>query len=217
MAGLRRSTVLALVVLTSAVGAPRAWAQTNEPPAMSPEDAMARAHSHFEAAKGLYEVGNYSEALREFAAGYHLAPRPGFLLNLANCYMKLRDYPKAREMYERFLHDAPPGDPQRPESEEMIRDIDRKIAAQQQQPTSGPEGTRSGETPQPILTPAPTSVVASAPPKKPWIKRNWWIIPVGVVVVGGAIAVGVYYGTRPADPCAGASIACLPLSGPVAQ
>jgi hypothetical protein len=53
----------------------------------------------------------------------------------------------------------------------------------------------------------------TAPPRKSWVKRNWWVFPVaGAVVVGVAVGVGVYYGTRAPDPCAGASLSCWDLS-----
>jgi len=59
---------------------------------------------------------------------------------------------------------------------------------------------------------ATTTLTQTAPPRKSWIKRNWWIIPVGAVVVGVAVGLGVYYGTRAPDPCSGANLTCWDLS-----
>src|SRR3954467_11063977 len=96
---------LALVVMVLAC-AGHAQAQTDDP--------VASARTHFEAGRALYQLGNYNDALREFAAGYELAPRPQFLLNLGQCYRELDDLQHAREMYQRYLHDAPPTDAERP-------------------------------------------------------------------------------------------------------
>jgi hypothetical protein len=198
-----RHTVLVMMVLVCAA-----------PAQAQSEDPVARARTHFEAGRALYQLGNYNEALREFAAGYQLAPRPQFLLNLGQCYRKLDDLANARLMYQRYLKDAPATDPERPQAEQILAEIDKQIADRQ-----------AASAPPPVATPPPstspsssaaattTTLTGSAPPpRKPWIKRNWWIIPVGAVVVGAAVGLGVYYGTRAPDPCAGANLTCWDLS-----
>ena len=180
------------------------------PAQAQPEDPIARARTHFEAGRALYQLGNYNEALREFAAGYQLAPRPQFLLNLGQCYRKLDDLANARAMYERYLKDAPASDPERPQAQQILAEIDKQIAESK----TAPEPPPTVMTP-PSLTPAPASstlTTTAPPPHKSWIKRNWWVIPVGAVVVGVAVGVGVYYGTRSPDPCAGANLTCWDLS-----
>ena len=173
-----------------------------------PDDDVARARTHFEAARALYQLGNYNEALREFAAGYQLAPRPQFLLNLGQCYRKLDDLQNARAMYQRYLHDAPSTDPERPQAQQILAEIDRQIADRQ---AAAPPPT-APPTAQSEPAAATTTLTATAPPRKSWIKRNWWIIPVGVVVVGAGVGLGVYYGTRAPDPCRGANLTCWDLS-----
>ncbi len=171
------------------------------------DDPVTRARTHFEAGRALYQLGNYNEALREFAAGYQLAPRPQFLLNLGQCYRKLDDLTNARSMYMRYLHDAPPTDPERPQAEQILAEIDKQIAEQHTK-TAPPV-----VAPTVVATPAAATLTQTAPPpRKSWIKRNWWIIPVGVVVVGVGVGLGVYYGTRTPDPCSGASLTCWDLS-----
>lgn len=174
------------------------------------DDQVARARTHFEAGRALYQLGNYTEALREFAAGYQLAPRPQFLLNLGQCYRKLDDLGRAREMYQRYLHDAPASDPERPQAQQLLGEIDQQIAehkaASAPPPSTGPP---------PVVVAAPASLAltqAAPPPRKSWIKRNWWIIPVGAALVGVGVGLGVYYGTRTPDPCSGANLACWDLS-----
>jgi hypothetical protein len=118
-------------------------------------------------------------------------------------------------MYQRWLNDAPENDPERKQAEDILREIERKLAAPPPDApatASGPEGTRTGETPPPLITPAPTTLHAEAPARRPWLKRNWWLIPVSLVVAGAAVGVGVYFGTRN-DPCAGNNvIACFPVT-----
>ena len=204
MARLRQ---LALIVTVLAC-ALHAQAQSDDP--------VARARTHFEAGRALYQLGNYNEALREFAAGYQLAARPQFLLNLGQCYRKLEDLPNARAMYQRYLHDAPATDAERPQAQQILAEIDKQIADQQAAAAPPPV------TPLPstaTAVPPSTSDAATAtltqkapPPRKSWIKRNWWIIPVGAVVVGVGVGLGVYYGTRAPDPCSGANLTCWDLS-----
>jgi Tfp pilus assembly protein PilF len=196
---------IALVVMVLAC-AGRAQAQS--------EDPVARARTHFEAGRALYQLGNYNEALREFAAGYQLAPRPQFLLNLGQCYRKLDDLANARAMYQRYLHDAPASDPERPQAQQILAEIDQQIADKQAASAPPPTVTAPPtQTASPSTSPAAMTVTQTAPPpKKSWIKRNWWIIPVGAVVVGVGVGLGVYYGTRSPDPCSGANLACWDLS-----
>jgi tetratricopeptide (TPR) repeat protein len=176
------------------------------------EDPIARARTHFEAGRALYQLGNFTAALREFAAGYQLVPKPQFLLNLGQCYRKLDDLQNAREMYQRYLHDAPATDPERPQAQQILAEIDQQLAADQKAVSETPP-VASAAPATSAVAPAPTTLTASAPPpRRSWIKRNWWIIPVGAVVVGVGVGLGVYYGTRTADPCSGANLACWDLS-----
>ena len=200
-----RDIGLGLAVLACAAAA---HAQSN--------DDISRARTHFEAGRALYQLGNYDEALREFAAGYELAPRPQFLLNLGQCYRKLDNLEQARAMYQRYLHDAPVSDPERPQAQQILAEIDRQIADKQAAAAAAaapPPTAPTGTTAAPASAPAATATLtATAPARKPWIKRNWWIIPVGAVVVGVAVGLGVYYGTRAPDPCSGANLVCWDLS-----
>jgi len=200
-----RDIGLGLAVLACAAAA---HAQSN--------DDISRARTHFEAGRALYQLGNYDEALREFAAGYELAPRPQFLLNLGQCYRKLDNLEQARAMYQRYLHDAPVSDPERPQAQQILAEIDRQIADKQAAaaaaaapPPTAPTGTTAAPASAPTAT---ATLTAAAPARKPWIKRNWWIIPVGAAVVGVAVGLGVYYGTRAPDPCSGANLVCWDLS-----
>jgi len=190
-----------------------AWAANASAQTQSDEDPVTRARIHFEAGRALYQLGNFNEALREFAAGYQLAPRPQFLLNLGQCYRKLDDLANARAMYQRYLHDAALTDPERPQAEQILAEIEKQIADQQAAKAPPPPPLVNASPSSPMASaPASSTLTTAPPPHKSWIKRNWWVIPVGAVVVGVAVGVGVYYGTRSPDPCAGANLTCWDLS-----
>jgi hypothetical protein len=44
-----------------------------------PDDPVALARRHFQRGRQFYEHGDYARSLREFSAGYEIAPRPEFL------------------------------------------------------------------------------------------------------------------------------------------
>ena len=73
----------------------------------------------------------------------------------------------------------------------------------------------AAEPPDHSVEHAPPAVAApqlvAAPPARPsFARRHWWIFPVAVVVVGAAVGVGAYFGTRPVNrfDCS-SSIACI--------
>jgi len=71
------------------------------------DDPLRRAQTHFRAGKTLYDLGKFNDAIREFAAGYALAPRPEFLINLAQAYRRAGQPEQSKEMFERYLDKAP--------------------------------------------------------------------------------------------------------------
>lgn len=147
-----------------------------------------RARAHFEAGRVQYNLGDYKAAVHEFAAGYRLVPRPEFLVNLGQAYRRLGELERAREMYERFLADAPPDDHARPQVRVLIAEVNRELARVR-------------------------AAAAPPSPRESFARRHWWIFPVaGVVLVG--VGVGIYFAARPtssAPDCNGAELGCLPL------
>lgn len=173
-------------------------------------DAVARARTHFEAGRALYNLGNYTDAIREFSAGYQLAPRPQFLVNLGQAYRKLGKLDRAREMYRRFLKEAPPDDPDRAQVQQLLKLLDAELASRPP-PAPPPAAT--------VVTPAPSpaaghaapvaALTATAPPKKSFVRKNWWIFPVGAVVLTGLV-VGIYFAARPSGvDCSSATLGCI--------
>jgi tetratricopeptide (TPR) repeat protein len=150
------------------------------------------ARSHFVAGEEEYARGRWREALHEFQLGYALSPRPEFLINFAQVYRKLGDYDAATRECQRYLATAPPSE-LAAQAERLLEQI------KEEQAKVPPPLAPAKPIAQPILTPAPAIVAPPPPPKK---KSRAWIAPVviaGVLVVGGAVALGVVFGTPARD------------------
>jgi hypothetical protein len=193
------------------------------------DDELARARAHYEAGRALYGLGNFSDALREFAAGYQLAHRPQFLIDIAHAYRRLAEPLKAREMCERFLAEATPDDPQRPAVGKLIEELDRELARARSStaiPAEAAAAVRAPPPPSAVAAPAldaparpqpvaATPSVASNHGESPSrFRRYWWIIPlVGAVLA--AAAVGLYFGLRSSNQfdCGSVQLGCFDASG----
>jgi hypothetical protein len=176
-------------------------------------DAVARARTHFEAGRALYNLGNYTDAVREFSAGYQLVPKPQFLINLGQSFRKLDDLPHARDMYKKFLVEAAPNDPDREQVKSILADIERQIASR---PVTPPPPEKPEPTPTASPEPQPAAVAQPLPTegrRKSFIARHWWIIPVSVVAAAG-LSVGIYFAVKPSGQvdCAAATLGCIPAN-----
>jgi tetratricopeptide (TPR) repeat protein len=183
-------------------------------PARAADDRESRARAHYEVGLGMYHLGNYREAAREFSAGYELSPRPEFLINLGQAYRKLHDLDRAREMFQRYLAQTPPDAPDRRQVQELLEEVQRARAAeppQSGQPPAPPDvepAAPSAATAAPVLLTA-----APAPPAHPsGIRRYWWTIPVAAVLAGTALGLTLYFTLPPSQvACKSATIACVDL------
>jgi tetratricopeptide (TPR) repeat protein len=198
----------AWMVVVSLLGCMSAHAQS--------PDAMGRARTHFEAGRALYNLNNYTDAIREFSAGYQLVRKPQFLLNLGQCYRKLDDLDHAREMYKKYLTETPAGDAEREQVQQLLAEIEKLIRDRPAQPPpviAPPPMAARAPPPPPTGESATTAVLAAKPgppplPQKSFVARNWWIFPVGAAVVTG-VAVGLYFGLKPADCPSYATLGCV--------
>src|SRR6478752_2217237 len=117
------------------------------------DDDNGRARAHYEIGNGMYRLGDYQGALREFAAGWELTKKPGFLINLGQTYRKLHDLARAKEMYQRYLAVTPTDDPARAQAQLVLADLETELRSQ---PPLAPESIPS---PEPALIPAaPTTL-----------------------------------------------------------
>jgi tetratricopeptide (TPR) repeat protein len=190
----------ALVLLATLALAASARAQAGD-------DALTRARGHFEVGQGLYRLGEYRGALKEFAAGYELSPRPQFLINMGQAYRRLGELERARELFLKFLLEAPPADPERAAVQELVVEVTRAIERAPPPP---------GETATAIVPAAHAPVVTSEQPpqRRTRLRHLYWAIPLGLVV-GVGLGVGLYFGLRPPAQvaCGSADIGCLELKG----
>jgi Tfp pilus assembly protein PilF len=180
-------------------------------PSLSAEepDAVARARLNFETGRLLYKQGDYEAAARQFNAGYVLVPRPQFLLNSGLCYQKMEQLDKARALYERYLREAPPDEPDRERVSKWLAEVDAKLGAQkgndQQRRQVDP-----GVTPSISGQPASNMELTAAPPRKSFARKNWWVFPVAGVVAAGVV-VGIVLGVRASGPSCAGNPSCIDL------
>ena len=125
-----------------------------------------RARGHYEIGLGLYRLGDYEGALKEFGAGYELARKPGFLLNLGQTYRKLGELREARDMYRQYLAAVPHDDPALPEARKVLAELERAIRAARP-PEPPPPSPSTEPAPAPTPSPPPPAMPppsAAAPP-----------------------------------------------------
>jgi tetratricopeptide (TPR) repeat protein len=152
------------VVLVCLVGSARA-----DGPAA---DTVERAKAHYRTGDALYKSGDYAAALREFAAGYELAPRPEFLVNLGQAHRMLHDPRAAISMFEKFLASTPQNNPRRGEVESVLVELRAEAAAL---PPPAPPAVET------VAVPAPV-----AEPVRP--RRHWYRDPLGGALLGVGVA-----------------------------
>jgi tetratricopeptide (TPR) repeat protein len=178
-----------------------------EPP-MSPVEREREAKARFERGEALYRRGEYDAARLEFEAGYALKPLPVFLFDIAQSYRRSGQRERAIEYYRRFL-EVDASSRFRAQAERYLRELEQEAEprpAPAATPTVAPAPPPGSVTPVPSApVAAPASVVAtpaSAAQPAPR-KRRLWIVGVvvgGVVVVGGAVALGVLLGRSNGPP-----------------
>jgi tetratricopeptide (TPR) repeat protein len=187
-----RLAALLLVSLTLATPARAAGGDDEE-----------RARAHYEIGLGLYRLGDYRAALKEFAAGYELARKPGFLLNLGQTYRKLGELREARDMYRQFLAEVHLDDPARPQAQKVLAELEEALR-RQAPPEPPPEPAPSPPSPPvaateptpeaaPVVS-APAAVRTSAPPHHAHRGLRIAGVTIGVVglgLVGGGIGTAV--------------------------
>jgi tetratricopeptide (TPR) repeat protein len=166
-----------------------------------------------------YDLGEFRAALAAFKRAYLNFEDPVILFNIAQCQRQLGDKAEALRSYRVFLTKVP-NTKQRPQVEKIIAELQAAIDHDRAATTHPPIGMmpsqlpgtteHTAEAPAPSPQPAaaepapPTkpaeAVVVAAPPhaEKPLTKKGWFwgVVVGGVVVVAGAITLGVVLGTE---------------------
>ena len=174
---------LSLVVLNAAPAAAQE----------SPTETEAR--RVFEAGEVAFTAGHYADALGYFKRAHELSQRPALLFNIALCADRLRDDDAAIDAYERYLAEVPLAANRREVDDrlEALRAARtrREAAAHVVQPAHVAQAADdAGDS---HTTNADDDRAASdATGASPAVYETWWFWTiVGVVVVGGAVGIGV--------------------------
>jgi tetratricopeptide (TPR) repeat protein len=166
-----------IVVLGLSTFASAAHAQA---PGAADEEA---ARAQFEEGRASFNEGRYEEALAQFESAHRLSGRPALLYNIAQTLDRLSRRAEARDTYRRYL-EADPETAQRPAVEARITVLEQDLAAEAERERALAEANRALEEER------------TRPAEGNEIWEEWWFWTiVGVVVVGGAVGLGVGLGT----------------------
>jgi tetratricopeptide (TPR) repeat protein len=120
------------------------------------EDDKAVARAHHETGTRLYDLREYSGALKEYRAAYLAKPDPAFLFNIGQCLRKLGHNTEALDFFREYLKKAPPDNPNRDLVETLIHNIQGGLSSEQ----DPFDRTAGGQT---ELRPAPEAIPPPAP------------------------------------------------------
>lgn len=159
-----------LLATSSAHGQVAPVAKT-APAANAPTDAKAapisparqKARALNASAARLFSLGMFAKAAELYQKAYVLAPAPGFLYNLGQCYRRiggLEMLEKARFHFDSFVNNGKPG-PLRNRARKLVTRLDRQI----------------------------TALKAERDRPPPIYKRWWFWTAIGVAVAGATTAV----------------------------
>lgn len=113
----------------SSIGAALIMAWLMAVPLTAGADNKKDAGEKFKVGVGLFKDDNFEEALEAFLASYELYPHPDTLVNIANCYAELYEFPDAMAYFEMYLDKK--GDEltaaQRKEIENKMERIGKKV------------------------------------------------------------------------------------------
>lgn len=98
-------------------------------PSVVRADDEVEGRKRFQRGQELFLEGRYLEAAQAFESGYSVAPRNGFLINIAHSYRRAGDLEKARTYYLKLL-ELDPNTPQRAEVEGNLRSIEDALSVQ---------------------------------------------------------------------------------------
>ena len=140
--------------------------------ALGAEADKVAAKAHYEAATRLYDIKEWAKALDEYKAAYLSKPDPAFLFNVGQCYRRLGRQAQALEFYKEFLKKAPPDDPNRPNVENRVREMESGDLFEGETPNkTAPPSAQPPPAPvpetRPLDSPAETPIVRPLEPDSP--------------------------------------------------
>src|SRR5215471_3837463 len=127
-------SLLRRVALIVALGAATSVAAL---PARAAEDAAAAsAREHYQKGTAYYDLGKYTEAIKEFEAAYEIKNDPALLFNLAQSHRLAGNAEQALHFYRTYLRRVPKA-PNRSEIEAHISALEQQIAQKSGQGSGG--------------------------------------------------------------------------------
>jgi tetratricopeptide (TPR) repeat protein len=199
---LRCLVVVAGLVLAGARGAGAA------------EDKKGEARRLYDEATAAFGVGNYAEAAEKYEGSFKLHPDAALLYNAAQAYRMAGNGPRALQLYRNFLR-IYADNPRAEDARNHVAALEKAIA-EGGKPGAGPAPAATDPAVATLApTPAPTSTLTpglSAPAPQPQqppalverqaaapasagdeaspslLRRPWFWVAVGAVVLGGTVA-----------------------------
>ena len=183
---------LLLLCLTLATGALPAVAAAQREPTRLP--LLPAAQARLDRGVKLYGERRFDEAVREFAAGYDVDPRPEFLYALGQAHRAKGDCGRATDFFFAFLRTAPPPAQQEKARVQLARCERARMLAAASAPTA-PPATPAADPVLPSGAHTPTVVAALPPPRGVRLRLMLDVAGLGEVVGRtGALEVGARAG-----------------------
>jgi tetratricopeptide repeat protein len=181
-------------------------------------DDAAEAKLHYQRGLAAYGLNDYATAASEYEAAFKLKPDPALLYNAAQAHRLAGNKPRALALYQNYLTLFGGDAPNRETVERRILELKQAIEVERsKQPP--PAAPAESPPPKPAEQPAaagssqPTAASLTTSPPEPRRQRPKWVWGVvaaaGVVVVAGAITLGVVLGSHTNDP--NASFGAIPV------
>ncbi len=138
--------------------------------ARAQDAAVEEMRKHFETGQSLFEKGEFQKAADEFMAAYAAKPFPAFLFNAGVCYERLQQYPKAIELFQRYLKESPDALDKK-DVEARIKQLQDQIEKEKAitPPTTQPDATQPDAT-------QPTTQPDNKPPALPEQKTKGLVV-----------------------------------------
>ena len=210
-----RTAVLLLLVAFGSTSIDRvAWAGDAR------DESAKVAGEHFRLGMVHFQLDEYAEAIGEWQEGFRVRSSSAFLYNIAKAYRLSKNPEKALSYYKKYLSMEPKA-PNRAEVEGQIESLTKVVEAQAAAPKPEPV-TPQPVVAQPVVAQSVVAQSAVAQPavapaqragdtlgaeaaltahpieRKPITRKGWFwaVVVTSTVVVAGAVATGVYFGTR---------------------
>lgn len=161
-------------------------------------DDVNAARTHYKKGTRAFELGHYSEAIKEYEAAYEAKDDPALLYNIGQAYRLSGNNAEALRAYKMYLHRLPEAG-NADEVRGRILELQKTIDEQHAKPSipAAPPATEPATPPTTTPVPAVHELANAQPPPvdhpRPVYKKWWFWTTAGVVVAGG-LAVGLAVG-----------------------